>query len=127
MTMDPERTSYAKAASHGFGLGQREARRYVEGLTPPDFASLRAAITDDVGLSRAVAQSQSVPFDEYVRELVDKGQVEPHDGLDVVYRAGFDTAFSAYLVESLATDMALTTTQDEGPSMGVSTEAPLVA
>jgi hypothetical protein len=126
--VDPARVSYAKAASNGFGMGQIEARRYVEELNRDGFETLQARLKDDMNYSWTVAQSRPVPFAEDVRELVLKGRLEQQDSLDLVYRAGFDIAFSAYLVEAVT---AATTRRPEQepdvPATGASIEGARMA
>lgn len=122
-TIDRTRTSYAKAASHGLGMGQIEARRYMAELSEDDLNALHAQLLQDVELSRTLAQGRSVPFSDYVTELVEKGQVERGERLEVVYRAGFDIGFSACLVESLVSDSAYAPAVDSVPDSGVSQDS----
>lgn len=122
-TIDRARTSYAKAASHGLGMGQIEAKRYLAELSEDDLNRLHAQLVQDVEASRTLPQSRSVPFNDYVAELVGKGQVEQGDRLELVYRAGFDVGFSAYLVESLVSDSAYAPDVEAVPDSGVSQDS----
>jgi hypothetical protein len=122
-TIDRTRTSYAKAASHGLGMGQIEARRYMAELGEDDLNALHAQLLKDVEVSRALAQSRSVPFTDYVAELVDKGQVERGERLELVYRAGFDVGFSTCLVESLVSDSSYAPDVEAVPDSGVSQDS----
>ena len=122
-TIDRARTSYAKAASHGLGMGQIEARRYMAELSEDDLIALHGQLIQNVEVSRTLAQSRPVPFDEYVAELVDKGQVERGERLDLVYRAGFDVGFSACLVETLVSDSPPAPDVDNVPGVEVASDS----
>jgi hypothetical protein len=122
-TIDRARSSYAKAASHGLGMGQFEARRYLAELTEDDIKALHAQLIQNVEVSRTLAQSRSVPFDEYVAELVDKGQVERGERLDLVYRAGFDVGFTTCLVDALVGDSSYKPDVQTVPDAGVGQDA----
>jgi hypothetical protein len=118
--LDNARSAYAKAASHGFGMGQFEARRFIAEQSEEDLEALRSALVDDVERSSGLGQQRSVPFGDYVRELVAKGQLEPQDSLEVVYRAGFDVGFRAYLVESLTAVDTYSASRDDSTALGAS-------
>jgi hypothetical protein len=118
--LDNPRSAYAKAASRGFGMGQIEARRFIAEQSEQDLEGLRAALVDDVERSAGVGQQRSVPFGDYVGELVAKGQLEPQDSLEVVYRAGFDVGFRAYLVESLTAVDTYDQSRDDSTALGAS-------
>lgn len=98
--IDPVRSSYARAASHGFGMGQIEAQRYLAELSDGARQMLSDQLMEKTDRVLALAQARTLPVDDYVSELVAKGLVEQVGGLDMVYRAGFDIGFSAYLVEA---------------------------
>jgi hypothetical protein len=114
------RAAYAKAASRGFGMGQFEARRFIAEQSSEDIDNLRASLVDDVERSQTLGQRRSVPLDEYVRELVAKGQLEEQPNLDLVYRAGFDIGFRAYVVESLTAAEGAGESIDTTPALGAS-------
>jgi hypothetical protein len=118
--LDNARSAYATAASRGFGMGQFEARRFIAEQSEEDLEALRVALVDDVERSSGLGQQRSVPFGDYVRELVAKGQLEPQDSLEVVYRAGFDVGFRAYLVESLTAVDTYSASRDESNALGAS-------
>lgn len=120
--VDETRTSYAKVASHGMGLGQIEARRYLAEQTPEALTELQGRLLEEPEHSRALAQGRAVEFGEYVRELVDKGQVPRHDGIVTVYRAGFDVGFSSYLVEALSAANAAGPLEKVGVGIGIEGE-----
>src|SRR5262245_65873788 len=125
---DPARISYAKAASHGFGMGRVEGRRYVEGLAGADLEALRSRLKADMNVSWAMAQARPIPFADDVRELVAKRRLDPEDSLDLVYRAGFDIAFSAYLVEAVTAATARVVEVDpDVPATGASIEGARMA
>lgn len=97
---DTERGAYFLAATHGLGVGRIEARRTLEALSEADRLALQDKLLADASLARSMAQQRPVPFDEYVNELVTKGEVAPAEGLEVVYRAGFDVGFTSHLIET---------------------------
>jgi hypothetical protein len=108
--VDSARLSAALVISRGLGLGQIEAQRFLGELTEEQRASLATDLQGDVETAQALAESRSVPFEDYVKELVGKGEVE-ESGADllVLYRAGFDVGFRTRLVESVATVAAAQT------------------
>lgn len=108
--VDSARQSAAVVISRGLGLGQIEAQRFLGELTEEQRASLATDLQGDVGTAQALAESRSVPFEDYVKELVGKGEVE-ESGVDLLllYRAGFDVGFRTRLVESVATAAAAQT------------------
>ncbi len=119
--------TYARAASHGFGLGQTEARRYVSELSPQDAETLHAELAGQVDFTWALAQNHPVPFGEYVSELPADGRADQGE-LERVYRAGFDIAFSAFLVESLnAATAAVIDANQAAPDTGASIEGARIA
>jgi hypothetical protein len=118
--LDSARSNYAKAASRGFGMGQIEARRFIAEQNQEDLEALRAALGEDIERSEILGQRRSVPFGDDVRELVAKGQLKAQDSLEVVYRAGFDIGFRAYLVESLTAVDQDTTSRDDSTALGAS-------
>ena len=123
VTIDRARMSYAKAASHGLGMGQIEARRYLGELSEEDVTALHGRLLQDVELSRTLAQTRSVPFNDYVAELVEKGQVERTERLELVYRAGFDVGFSTFLAESLLSDTSYAPEMQSVPDSGVAQDS----
>ncbi len=106
-TVDPGRLSAALVTSRGLGLGQIEAQRLIGELTDEQRAALATDLRGDVEMAQVLAESRTVPFEDYVRELVAKGEVEESGAdLGVLYRAGFDVGFRTRLVESVAAPQA---------------------
>ena len=103
--VDAARRSYARAASHGFGMGQIEAQRYLAELSDGARQVLSGQLIEKTDRVLALAQARPLPVSDYVDELVAKGLLERVDGLERVYQAGFDIGFSAYLVESRPVDV----------------------
>ncbi len=66
-TVDPARLSAALVTSRGLGLGQIEAQRFLGELTEEQRASLATDLQGDVETAQALAESRSVPFEDYVR------------------------------------------------------------
>jgi hypothetical protein len=102
--VDSARLNAALVISRGLGLGQIEGQRFLGELTDEQRATLATDLQGDVEMAQALAESRTVPFEDYVGELVAKGEVE-ESGADLValYRAGFDVGFRTRVVESVAT------------------------
>ncbi len=102
--VDSARLSAALVTSRGLGLGQIEAQRFLGQLTEEQQAALATDLRSDVEVAQALAESRSVALEDYVRELVGKGEVEESGAdLGVLYRAGFNVGFRTRVVESVAT------------------------
>ncbi len=100
--LDPARAAAALVTSRGLGLGRIEAQRYLHSLTPEQRQALVSDLQEDVAAANGLAQGRPVPFEDYVGELVAKGEVDKAGAnLDMLYRAGFDVGFTAVLVESV--------------------------
>ncbi len=102
--MDSARAAAALVISRGLGLGKLEAQRFLDSLSPEQRQTLASDLQEDVEVTHALAQSRAVPFEEYVGELIAKGEVDAAGAdLGVLYRAGFDVGFAAGLVETTGT------------------------
>jgi hypothetical protein len=100
--LESTRATAARVTSRGLGVGQIEARKYLGTLTEEDQQALATELTANVDKAQALAQSIEVPFDDYVGELITKGEVgDAGANLEVLYRAGFDVGFTACLVETI--------------------------
>ena len=102
--LDQARATAARITSRGLGIGQIEARKYLAELSEEDRSALAETFVVNVDKAQELAQHADVPIDEYVSELVTKGEVgETSANLETLYRAGFDVGFTACLVESVST------------------------
>jgi len=102
--LDPARATAARVTSRGLGVGQIEARKYLAELTDEDRSTLADALIANVDKGQELAQHVDVPIDEYVGELVTKGEVgDAGANLKILYRAGFDVGFTACIVEAIST------------------------
>ena len=127
--IEPVRLTYARAATHGFGIGRIEAQRYLADLAEDELGLLREAMSRDPEITQGLAQERQVPFHDYIAELTGKGLLEQRECLDLVYRAAFDIGFRAYLIEAQNSAASAGLYQDQGPGMntraGESTESRL--
>jgi hypothetical protein len=102
--VDPGRAAAAIVTSRGLGLGQIEAQRFLGELTDEQRQALAEDLHGNVDVVQGLAESREVPFDDYVRELVGKGEVEESGAdLSLLYRAGFDVGFRTRVVETVTT------------------------
>jgi len=104
---DETRYANAQAASHGFGAGQVQAHRLVEGWAPDDARQQASVVLENLSVAQAYAERATVPFDDYVNGLKADSDVartltpERLTTLETVFVTGFDIGFRATLVEHL--------------------------
>jgi hypothetical protein len=98
---DEVRHLNARAASHGYGAGQIEASRLIDGWSAEELDQHSVEILGQVDLAQAYAQAAPSGYDDYVSRLAAAGET-PTEEAKVAYQAGFDIGFSASLVEGVA-------------------------
>jgi hypothetical protein len=102
---DRDRYALAQAASHGYGAGQVEAGRLIEGWDADEALRQANLILENLDVAQAYAERPTVPFDDYengVRADPDLARtLTPNRlaALRTVFTAGFDIGFRAALVE----------------------------
>ena len=94
---DESRHLNARAASHGYGAGQIEAGRIIEGWSAEEAAQKASEILGQVDLAQAYAQEAETDYDDYAQRVAAAG-AEPSAETRIAYEAGFDIGFSAALV-----------------------------
>jgi hypothetical protein len=104
---DELRHANARAASHGYGTGQIEASRLIDGWSPDDVDRRAAEVLTQVELAQAYAQSAPTGYDEYAARVGASHPGGSHSARDeadlsTAYHAGFDIGFAAALVEGCA-------------------------
>ena len=87
----------ARAASHGYGAGQIEAGRIIEGWSADEVEERATEVLGQVDLAQAYAQEAETDYDDYAQRVAAAGS-EPGQEVRVAYEAGFDIGFSAALV-----------------------------
>jgi hypothetical protein len=102
-TIDAERAHASHVLAHGLGVGRLAARRYLAGLDGDGWQQLSSEIIQDVEYAQLLAQANDGDVNTYLEELVAKGEPGggPVDGMERLYRAGFDVGFSSEIVERL--------------------------
>jgi hypothetical protein len=95
---DETRHLNARAASHGYGAGQIEAGKLIDGWSIDELDERAHEVLDQVDVAQAYAQAASTGYEDYVQRLTAEGG-SPTEAAQVVYQAGFDIGFSAALVE----------------------------
>jgi hypothetical protein len=95
---DDTRHSNARAASHGYGAGQIEAGKLIDGWSIEELDQRAHEVLDEVDQAQAYAQAAPTGYDDYVQRVTAEGGT-PSEDARIVYQAGFDIGFSAALVE----------------------------
>ena len=95
---DEKRHLNARAASHGYGAGQIEAGRLIDGWSIDELEKRAHEVLDQMDMAQAYAQAAPTGFDDYVHRVRAEGS-SPTDTAHIAYQAGFDIGFSAALVE----------------------------
>ena len=111
----------ARAASHGYGAGQTEAGRVIEGWSPDEVGERAAEVLAQVDLAQAYAQAAPTDYDDYAQRVAAAGS-EPGQESRIAYEAGFDIGFSAALVhgcEELVGPGARTRLPDDAGAQGL--------
>jgi hypothetical protein len=105
---DDVRYANAQAASHGFGAGQVEANRLIDGWDEDRAHALAPRILEHLERAQAYAERATPPFDDYVagvradEELARTLTPQRLHTLETVFVTGFDIGFRATLVERCA-------------------------
>jgi hypothetical protein len=111
----------ARAASHGYGAGQTEAVRTIEGWSADEAEQRANEVLGQVDLAQAYAQDAETDYDDYARRVAAAGS-EPGQEARIAYEAGFDIGFSAALVqgcEALVGQGARTRVPDDAGAQGL--------
>jgi hypothetical protein len=111
----------ARAASHGYGAGQIEAGRTIEGWSADEAERKASEVLAQVDLAQAYAQEAETDFDDYAQRVTAAGS-EPGQEARIAYEAGFDIGYSAALVhgcEALVGQVPLINPQDDAPAQSL--------
>jgi hypothetical protein len=111
----------ARAASHGYGAGQTEAGRTIEGWSADEAEQKASEVLAQVDLAQAYAQEAETDYDDYAHRVAAAG-LEPGQEARIAYEAGFDIGYSAALVhgcEALVGQAPQINPRDDAPAQGL--------